>query len=109
MAYGLVGGGQGQKLTINVMLTQGGINDVIERKAVFCEGLSMFNIISESFFVPLASPNKLVYWECVCRLFSIMDNQLSFGVERDVDLCQYFRQKKLKDYAAFFSSSSSFC
>ena len=27
----------------------------------------------------------------------------------EVDLCQYFGQKKLKDYATFFSSSSSFC
>ena len=26
-----------------------------------------------------------------------------------VDLCQYFGQKKLKDYATLFSSSSSFC
>ena len=26
-----------------------------------------------------------------------------------VDLCQYFGQKKLKAYAAFFNSSSSFC
>ena len=28
---------------------------------------------------------------------------------REVDLCQYFGQKKSKDYAAFLSSSSSFC
>lgn len=27
----------------------------------------------------------------------------------NVDLCQYFGQKKSKDYAAFLSSSSSFC
>ena len=27
----------------------------------------------------------------------------------DMDLCQYFGQKKSKDYAAFLSSSSSFC
>ena len=27
----------------------------------------------------------------------------------EVDLCQYFGQKKSKDYAAFLSSSSSFC
>lgn len=27
----------------------------------------------------------------------------------DVDLCQYFGQKKLKYYADFFSSSSSLC
>ena len=26
-----------------------------------------------------------------------------------LDLCQYFGQKKLKDYAVFSSSSSSFC
>ena len=29
--------------------------------------------------------------------------------EQKVDLCQYFRQKKSKGYAAFLSSSSSFC
>ncbi|NBI93242.1 hypothetical protein D3Z45_22415, partial [Lachnospiraceae bacterium] len=29
--------------------------------------------------------------------------------KQHVDLCQYFGQKKSKDYAAFFSSSSSFC
>ncbi len=30
--------------------------------------------------------------------------------QKDImDLCQYFGQKKPKDYAAFFSSSSSFC
>jgi len=28
---------------------------------------------------------------------------------RVLDLCQYFGRKKLKDYADFFSSSSSFC
>ena len=27
----------------------------------------------------------------------------------NMDLCQYFGQKKLKDYADFFSSSSSLC
>ena len=29
--------------------------------------------------------------------------------KQKLDLCQYFGQKKLKDYAAFLSSSSSFC
>lgn len=28
---------------------------------------------------------------------------------QDVDLCQYFEHKKLKGYADFFNSSSSFC
>lgn len=52
-------------------------------------------VISDNFFVPLASPNKLVYWECICKLFSIMNHQLSFGVERDVlveELQYYFEQ-----------------
>ena len=44
----------------------------------------MFHIIDEHFFMPLASTNKVVYWECICKLFSVMDHQLSFGVERDV-------------------------
>lgn len=62
----------------------------------------MFDIISDSFFVPLASPNKLVYWECICKLFSIMDNQLSFGVERDVlvdELQYYFEQTNAVDFS----------
>ncbi len=39
------------------------------------------------------------------RQYSAFDN-ISMLV---VDLCQYFGQKKSKDYAAFLSSSSSFC
>lgn len=57
------------------------------------DGVSMFRIIPENFFVPLASPNKTVYWECICKLFSIMEHQLSFGVQRDVlveELQYYF-------------------
>ncbi|MEY8523980.1 hypothetical protein AALA90_13320, partial [Lachnospiraceae bacterium 38-10] len=43
-----------------------------------------------------------------------MNRLMNFPMRRlseseKMDLCQYFRQKKLKDYAAFFSSSSSFC
>lgn len=55
----------------------------------------MFTTIAENFFVPLASPNKIVYWECICKLFTVMDNQLSFGVEREVlveELQYYFEQ-----------------
>lgn len=31
------------------------------------------------------------------------------GTMAKVDLCQYFEHKKLKGYADFFNSSSSFC
>ena len=55
----------------------------------------MFHVLTGNFFVPLASPNKIVYWECICKLFSVMDHQLSFGVEREVlvdELQYYFEQ-----------------
>ncbi len=55
----------------------------------------MFHILPDNFFVPLASPGKIAYWECICKLFNVMDNQLSFGVERDVlveELQYYFEQ-----------------
>ncbi len=55
----------------------------------------MFNVIPGNFFTPLSSPNRIVYWDCICRLFSVMDNQLSFGVEREVladELQYYFEQ-----------------
>lgn len=55
----------------------------------------MFRILPENFFVPLSSLNKTVYWECICKLFSVMEQQLSFGVEREVlvdELQYYFEQ-----------------
>jgi len=55
----------------------------------------VYRIIGDTFFVPLASPNKIVYWECICKLFSVMEHQLSFGVERDVlvEELQYYFEK----------------
>ena len=52
----------------------------------------MFRIIPGNFFVPLSSPNRIVYWECICKLFSVMEHQLSFGVEREVlaDELEYY-------------------
>lgn len=52
----------------------------------------LFDIVPENFFSPLASPGKIVYWECICRLFAVTSRQLSFGVERDVlvDELQYY-------------------
>ena len=52
----------------------------------------LFDVLPENFFGPLAAPGKIVYWECICRLFSVTSKQLSFGVERDVlvDELQYY-------------------
>ena len=55
----------------------------------------MFHIIPGNFFIPLSSPNRIVYWECICKLYSTMEHQLSFGVEREVlvdELEYYFEQ-----------------
>ncbi len=55
----------------------------------------MFQVLPGNFFVPLSSPNRIVYWECICKLFSVMEHQLSFGVEREVlvdELQYYFEQ-----------------
>ena len=35
-------------------------------------------------FSPLSSPNRLVYWDCIHKSFSVMDTQLSFGIEREI-------------------------
>ncbi len=60
----------------------------------------LFSTIADNFFVPLSTKNKIVYWECICKLFSVMDHQLSFGVERDVlvdELQYYFEQTNAAD------------
>lgn len=62
----------------------------------------MFRVLPANFFVPLSSQNKTVYWDCICKLFSVMEHQLSFGVERDVlvdELEYYFDQSAAADLA----------
>lgn len=57
----------------------------------------MFHVLPPNFFVPLSSPNKTAYWDCICKLFSVMEHQLSFGVEREVlvDELQYYFEQAL--------------
>ena len=68
----------------------------------------MFHVLPGNFFVSLASPNRTVYWECICKLFSVMDYQLSFGIEREVvvdELQYYFEQeavRKMRDIWCFY-------
>lgn len=39
----------------------------------------------------------------------ISQKTFNYSFEKKLDLCQYFEHKKLKGYADFFNSSSSFC
>ena len=61
----------------------------------------LFRTIPENFFTPLASPNRIVYWECIMKLFSVMDTQLSFGIEREIladELQFYFEQNQAAEF-----------
>ncbi|MDD3168997.1 MAG: DUF5716 family protein [Eubacteriales bacterium] len=61
----------------------------------------LFDIIPSKFFSPLASPNRLVYWDCIHKLFSAMDTQLSFGIEREIladELQFYFEQNQAAEF-----------
>lgn len=57
----------------------------------------LFDMIPANFFMPLASPNRLVYWECIQKLFSVTASQLSFGIEREilVDELQFYFEQNL--------------
>lgn len=39
----------------------------------------LFGIIPKEFFTPLASPNRLVYWDCLCRLFQARVHSFPLG------------------------------
>lgn len=61
----------------------------------------LFDIVPENFFGPLAAPGKIIYWECICRLFAVTSRQLSFGVERDIlveELKYYFESPMAADF-----------
>ena len=47
-------------------------------------------------------------WSCLTTFYPVLAPVYIFVVIV-VDLCQYFEHKKLKGYADFFNSSSSFC
>ena len=60
----------------------------------------------------IRSKSLLVTCYIVPLIFFLLMGGIFTSVMPDMgsmDLCQYFGQKKLKAYAAFFNSSSSFC
>lgn len=61
----------------------------------------LFDIIPAKFFSPLSSPNRLVYWDCIHKLFMVMNTQLSFGIEREIlvdELQFYFEQNQAAEF-----------
>lgn len=56
----------------------------------------LFRNLPENFFVPLSSKNKNIYWDCIYKLYLIMNSGLSFGIERDIvvdELQDYFEKE----------------
>lgn len=67
----------------------------------FSAGAPLFRVLPANFFSPLASPNRLVYWDCIQKLFSVMNSQLSFGLEREIltdELQFYFEQNMAAEF-----------
>jgi hypothetical protein len=53
----------------------------------------IFDVIPENFFVVLSSPKKRIYWECIYKIYTAMEFQLSFGIDREdivEELAYYF-------------------
>lgn len=53
----------------------------------------LFDVIPENFFMVLAGKKRRIYWECIYKLYTAMDLQLSFGIDREdivEELSYYF-------------------
>lgn len=53
----------------------------------------IFDVIPENFFMVLAGKKRRIYWECIYKLYTAMDLQLSFGIDREdivEELSYYF-------------------
>ena len=71
-------------------------------------GISLFfqkwrSALSSIFYRPASHTLSTLFYS------SKKNGLMVFQLYPLLDLCQYFGQKKLKDYATLFSSSSSFC
>ena len=112
-------------LKINYMSTLFvGIDVSSKTNAVYAMDFEENKYISSSFGNNQPGADKLVNMiaECMQKhknldtLLIVLESTSVYSVHisnflstSEVDLCQYFGQKKSKDYAAFLSSSSSFC
>ena len=54
--------------------------------------MDLYQIVGDSFFSPLSSPLKAVYWDCLNIIYRSYLNESSYGIERDILL------SKLTDY-----------
>lgn len=86
-----------RKVALSLMLAASMAATTLGSTAVFASDATTTE--SESYTYRYALADFPTNW-------SLHDNQTQTD---SVDLCQYFEHKKLKGYADFFNSSSSFC
>ena len=56
---------------------------------------NLFDIVGDDFFKPLVSKYKRIYIDCINLIYNTYNNELSFGVDKDVVLSEleyYFDQ-----------------
>lgn len=54
--------------------------------------INIFEIVPENFFVPLSSPNKALYMKIISLIYKLVQNGLSYGIEKEilVDEIEYY-------------------
>lgn len=46
--------------------------------------INIFEIVPDKFFTPLASPNKIIYMRIISLVYELVQNGLSYGIEREI-------------------------
>ena len=63
--------------------------------------MDLYQIVGDSFFSPLSSPLKAVYWDCLNIIYRSYLNESSYGIERDIllsSLTDYFEGNTTQIY-----------
>lgn len=46
--------------------------------------INIFEVVPENFFVPLSSPNKLMYMNIISLIYKLVQNGLSYGIDKEI-------------------------
>ena len=46
--------------------------------------INIFDIVPDEIFTPLASPNKTIYMQIISLVYKLVQNGLSYGIEREI-------------------------
>lgn len=72
--------------------------------------MNIFQIMGESFFSPLSSPQKMVYWDCLQIIYQTYMSEYFYGVDKErvlSPLIDYFEELGKKAYLDDVTDSDS--